>query len=173
MEFRYDAYCGLYCGACGVLIANERDKLEQLAKAWEVEPEKLECHGCKSETSSSFCVSCNIRSCAESKEIDFCFQCEQFPCTRLVEFKNDKYTHHSIILRNLAFIRDKGVGEWLEEQRIRWSCPSCGERFSWYDEICKKCGRKLHNCVNDLKTVQHFEKTEGEPQSTTPPFADA
>ena len=68
MEFKYDAYCGLYCGACGVLIANERDKLEQLAKAWKVEPEKLECHGCKSETSSSFCVSCNIRSCAESKD---------------------------------------------------------------------------------------------------------
>ena len=27
MKIRYDTYCGLYCGACAVLIANETDEV--------------------------------------------------------------------------------------------------------------------------------------------------
>lgn len=155
MEFRYDTYCGLYCGACDVLIANKNGNVEKLAKAWNMKPEKLRCHGCKTEIISSFCATCDIKKCAEkeNKKVDFCFQCAEYPCARLVEFKNDKYPHHSVVLKNLDIIHDKGIDKWLEEQNSRWSCPNCGTKFSWYDKVCQNCGEKLYSCEDEEKDL--------------------
>jgi len=152
MEFRYDTYCGLYCGACEVLIANKNGEVEKLAKAWNMKPKELRCHGCKTETTASFCATCDVKKCAENK-VEFCFQCNEYPCARLVEFKNDKYPHHSVVLKNLNSIRDKGINKWLEEQETRWSCPGCGTKFSWYDKVCKKCGEKLYSCEDEEKDL--------------------
>jgi len=41
MPFRYDTYCGLYCGACEILLANEKGSVEALAQAWNRDPESL------------------------------------------------------------------------------------------------------------------------------------
>lgn len=153
MEFKYDTYCGLYCGACEVLVATKNGDVEKAAKAWNMKPEELRCHGCKTGTISSFCSTCDIKKCAEDKRVDFCFQCDEYLCARLVEFKNDKYPHHSVILKNLDFIRGKGINKWLEEQEARWSCPNCGAKFSWYDQVCKKCGEKLYSCEDEEKDL--------------------
>lgn len=153
MEFRYDTYCGLYCGACEVLIANKNGEVEKLAKAWNMKTKELRCHGCKTETTASFCATCDVKKCAENKKVDFCFQCNEYPCARLVEFKNDKYPHHSVVLKNLDSIREKGINKWLEEQETRWSCPGCGMKFSWYDKVCKKCGEKLYSCEDEEKDL--------------------
>ena len=32
MKFRYDTYCGLYCGACPVILAIEENRLEEFAE---------------------------------------------------------------------------------------------------------------------------------------------
>ena len=34
MKKRYDAYCGLYCGACEILLMNELGKIEEKAMEW-------------------------------------------------------------------------------------------------------------------------------------------
>jgi hypothetical protein len=39
MDYRYDTVCGLYCGACDVLLANEKHEVASLAKAWDMKPE--------------------------------------------------------------------------------------------------------------------------------------
>ncbi|MGB2698538.1 MAG: DUF3795 domain-containing protein, partial [Candidatus Zixiibacteriota bacterium] len=149
MEFKYDIYCGLYCGACAVLLANEKGEVEKKAKEWRMKPEELKCHGCKTETIATFCVTCELKKCAEDKNVDYCFQCAEYPCARLLEFKNDKHPHHSIVLKNLKFISEKGRDRWLKEQKARWSCPKCGAKFSWYDKTCQNCGEKLYNCEDE------------------------
>lgn len=154
MRYRYDTYCGLYCGACAVLIANREGILEESAQEWEMDPEDLKCHGCKSRTMAIYCKTCDIRQCAEDNQVDFCFQCTEYPCTRLVEFRNDECPHHSVVFQNLETIQKKGVQKWLEEQESRWSCPECGKKFAWYDDTCKKCGTKLYNCKNEEKDIQ-------------------
>jgi predicted RNA-binding Zn-ribbon protein involved in translation (DUF1610 family) len=153
MKFRYDTYCGLYCGACAILLANERDEVEKKAKEWKMKPEELKCHGCKTETIASFCVTRDIRKCAEKKKIHFCFQCEEYPCDLLVGFKNDKHPYHSVVLTNLDSIREKGIAEWSDEQEVRWSCTGCGTKLSWYDRTCRKCGNEFYNCQDEEKDL--------------------
>lgn len=153
MKFRCDTYCGLYCGACSVFIANKKGIVEERAKEWEMNPEDLKCHGCKTEITAVYCKDCDIRQCAENNNIEFCFECGDYPCNRLREFRNDEWPHHSVVLQNLETIQKKGVQEWVKEQEIRWSCPECGTLFAWYDEVCKKCGNTLYNCKDEEKEL--------------------
>ena len=37
------------------------------------------CKGCRKERCILF-KNCNVRECSESKQVDFCFQCAEFPC---------------------------------------------------------------------------------------------
>uniref|UniRef100_A0A7C6EAJ4 DUF3795 domain-containing protein n=1 Tax=candidate division WOR-3 bacterium TaxID=2052148 RepID=A0A7C6EAJ4_UNCW3 len=154
MKFRYDSYCGIYCGACDTLIANEKGEVAKLAKEWKRKPEELKCLGCKTTTNAIFCVRCKMRHCAQKKKVDFCFQCDEFPCPRLIAFRNDKSPHHSIVLRNLRIIQEIGVEKWLEDQDKRWRCKSCGDKFSWYDRKCVQCGSELYNCEDEEKELK-------------------
>ena len=70
-KFRFDTYCGLYCGACLVLGANQKNEVEQVAKEWKMQPEEIKCFGCKTETNSIFCIDCEIKLCAQKKKVEF------------------------------------------------------------------------------------------------------
>ncbi len=153
MAFRYDTLCGLYCGACDVLIANENNTVEELANSWNMDPDVLRCHGCKSDVIAVYCTDCGIRACAVQKEVEYCFQCDEYPCPRLMDFRNDDHPHHSIVLQNLGSIRTKGIDKWLEEQRVRWNCSDCGNGVSWYDKTCAVCGSRLYSCEDEEKDI--------------------
>jgi hypothetical protein len=38
-----------------------------------------ECYGCRVDNCKLF-KSCNVRACSKAKQVDFCFQCSEFPC---------------------------------------------------------------------------------------------
>lgn len=156
MEFRYDTYCGLNCGACPVLGANERGDDEWIKKAAEMEgskPEDLRCLGCKTNVTAMFCTDCGMRLCAREKGLEFCFECDEYPCKRIEDFRNDQWAHHSVIFTNLRDIKEKGIDAWREEQKARWSCKTCGTRFYWYSEKCSKCDAKLYNSKDEEKDL--------------------
>ena len=162
MEFRYDTFCGLYCGACDVLQASKRGTVEALAQAWGMEPAALRCQGCKSPVNAVYCVNCDIKACAEERQLDSCFQCDDYPCARLVDFRNDEHPHHSIVLQNLGQIQRVGLGHWLADQRARWSCPRCGSEFTWYDKSCGICGGAVSNCEEEEdRIVDEFTTSHG------------
>ena len=48
------------------------------------------CHGCRNEQCKLF-KNCGVRPCHQNKEVDFCFQCEEFPCNR-TNFDDIVYT---------------------------------------------------------------------------------
>lgn len=125
MKQRPDSYCGIYCGACP----------------------QSECLGCKVDHPDHHSPDCTFMACAREKGVEFCSECEEYPCTALREFNDDKWAHHSTILPNLETIRSKGHEAWLEEQKKRWSCPSCGAGFTWYDKQCTSCKQKVQDCT--------------------------
>jgi len=156
MKIRYDTYCGLNCAACPVGIANEledRDMIRKMSKEWGRNPEELSCHGCKSEETAVFCRDCSMRLCALEKGLEFCFQCEAYPCQALLDFRDDDASLHSMVLFNQERIKDMGFEAWLESEEKRWSCPGCGRRFSWYSGTCPECGEKLYSCVMEEKDL--------------------
>ena len=46
-----------------------------------------ECKGCRKESCKLF-KSCKVRACHKEKQVDFCFQCDEFPC------KNTGFDEH-------------------------------------------------------------------------------
>lgn len=154
MDSKHDSYCGLYCGACEILFMNELDKIDEKAKEWNMNINDVKCSGCKTNQNSIYCIDCDIKSCAGSKNVDFCFECSDFPCSLILDFRNDKYPHHSVVLKNLKSVKEKGLDYWLKEQRERWQCTNCGSRFTWYDEKCNNCGETLYNCENEEKDLE-------------------
>lgn len=124
------APCGVYCGACPSF-----DKT---------------CKGCASEDRNqnrSSKWSCKIRTCCyDQKKLDYCIDCEKFPCTIIDKKLISSHTYdprykyrHEIpnIFSNLKMIT---VENYLEYQRQRWKCDSCGGRISFYNYTCEKCG---------------------------------
>jgi hypothetical protein len=148
-EYEYGAYCGLYCGACAILVATERGEVEKLLEKKEAAGytvEQLTCRGCKTDVLARWCADCEMRRCARERGVAFCCDCDDYPCEHNKAFHADKYAHHSVVIKNLEAVREKGPAAWLAEQKERWSCPSCGARFTWYDEKCKGCGEALYDC---------------------------
>lgn len=144
--FRRDGYCGLYCGACPRFLASENDTLEQLAAEKNTTPDLIRCHGCKSAVVSGWCAICNLKQCARSKGLEFCDDCDQYPCADLQGFINDlNYPYHSLVPQDLQTIRQKGLDAWLREQNVRWRCPACGTKYSWHTTTCPTCGGPTRN----------------------------
>lgn len=100
--------CGLHCGKCFAFAEGEIGTLsKQLKKSlgnFDVYAERFvslleepafgkypdfktllnllsepKCKGCRKEKCILF-KSCKVRECTERKEVDFCFQCSDFPC---------------------------------------------------------------------------------------------
>jgi hypothetical protein len=153
MEFRYDTFCGLYCGACDVSQANRSGTVAALARDWGMEPDQLRCQGCKSAVNAVYCIDCDIKACASSRTVEYCFQCADYPCVRLLTFRDDDSAHHSVVSNNLDRLREQGLDRWLAEQRLRWTCPSCGAETTWYETACRACGGQLYNCQDEERRI--------------------
>jgi hypothetical protein len=170
-EFRYDTYCGLYCGACDIMRACREGGVTGRAPQWADLPARftghlphaeIKCHGCKSDDVFAGCNGCPIRKCARQKGLTgTCADCGKYPCMiwRLFSLVaklrrlDRKLPHWRIAPRNLKRMKDAGISRWLEEQQAVWQCPDCGTAFSWYRERCAKCGR-------DVEPLKDYNKID-------------
>lgn len=173
-DYNYDSYCGLYCGACDILMAYKTGNKTNFSCFW-TEPRlkayqksqgntcsksdlELKCHGCKSDTVFVNCRSCVIKNCAIEKNVEHCPQCKDYPCNFIADLKNgEKVLNHLKEKEdNLQKIKEIGVNNWLLEQEKRWKCPGCQTSFSWYSSVCSNCGEDLSkhaykfNIINSL-----------------------
>ncbi|PKN97319.1 MAG: hypothetical protein CVU42_16405 [Chloroflexi bacterium HGW-Chloroflexi-4] len=142
MEFVFDSYCGVFCGACPIMLATNAGKLEQ----------DKQCFGCKSEKPTGYCKTCGIKACANKQGIDFCIQCTQMTnCDLFQKFTSDPvYQYGQCVIKNMEKIQIIGLQNWLEMQAKRWRCKNCGETQSWYQESCPRCGQFVENYKADL-----------------------
>jgi hypothetical protein len=118
-KFPYGA-CGLYCAACGT----------------------LDCGGCGSDYVDGYSLKCKFRNCTREKKVEFCSECEEYPCRELETFMHDEWPHHRSAKANLEFIKAHGKQKWLEEQKKLWTCTNCNRRIFWYQNACS-CNTKL------------------------------
>lgn len=139
---RLAAVCGLFCPSCGVFIGTREDP-ERLAKTAErsgVAVEEFRCDGCRAERRCIYCRNiCKMTGCAAEKGIDFCGQCEQYPCGELKEFQA-KMPHRIELWRSQERIKEAGYERWYKEMIEHYSCKECGTLNSAYDISCRKCG---------------------------------
>lgn len=68
------------------------------------------CQGCRKEKCKLFKI-CNVRACSEEKEVEFCFQCSQFPCEH-TGFDEHLYKRFVTINKRM---REIGIEKYYEE----------------------------------------------------------
>lgn len=126
------ASCGVFCGAC-----------PSFGKS---------CQGCPSEDvkqKRKSKWSCEIRNCCYfTHNINFCFECSEFPCKKLGKklfnshSDDPKYQYRHEIIKNLEMLSELGVKDYLKYQEKKWECPSCKGRVYWYHYRCSQCNQE-------------------------------
>ena len=140
--------CGLYCGTCPAYLAyrkNDSAYIEKNAREKGFPPEALRCDGCLSDRVAAHCKDCRhgFRKCAAEKKITWCFQCSEFPCQRLLDFKDvhvvNGISHHEHVIDDLRYMKEHGIQAWVEIQDRKARCPECGQVLYWFDRECPEC----------------------------------
>ncbi len=67
------------------------------------------CHGCRNEQCKLF-KNCGVRLCHQKKGVDFCYQCEEFPCSG-TGFDENLY---GAWVRINEIIKSKGIEKYYE-----------------------------------------------------------
>lgn len=133
------APCGLHCGMCFAFtdgdIHHFSNRLKQALGNFDVYAQRFvemlgepvfskypdfkeflnylsvaSCQGCRKEKCKLF-KNCNVRVCSEEKQVDFCFQCKQFPCDN-TGFDEHLYKRFVAINKRMQEI---GVEEYYNE----------------------------------------------------------
>lgn len=146
-RFELLGICGVYCGACTTFRAyNDADK--ELID-WEIKMgmprDEIICKGCRSGFVNKWCSQCKFRKCVKNKGVDNCFECQLFPCKKLVDFSKTR-AHRQLGRRNLVQLKGGNFEEWLRQQE--------NDGFALHAE---------KSCTGTLKTVQIVEQDSSTP----------
>jgi len=138
---RLVAACGLFCPACTLYIATLEDpkRLKRLAKRFQLSEEKVKCYGCHSDKRGPYCKTCKMVACAAEKGIDFCGECDTYPCEELKTFQ-EAMPHRIELWSAQERIKNAGYKQWFQEMVEEFSCPHCDTINSAYDLTCRNCG---------------------------------
>ncbi len=154
-----DGYCGIFCGACSVSRHGETGRGDAFTSCLRGVPAReLACQGCKSDVRYVGCRVCTIRECAVARGVPHCADCPEYPCRTYRGWQSvgKLLPHVREAGASGAAIRSGGADAWLSAQVKRWSCPQCGERFSWYAARCSGCGRGLRAEAYALSGVRRI-----------------
>lgn len=133
MNINLLAPCGLYCGSCRQYLARSEGILEQKGL-------KHGCEGCRIRDKNCTFVK---KDCPplRKKEIDFCYECSNFPCDNLIKLSEIYVTRYNVsLIENLKRLKKVGIDKWLEEQIEYFKCPKCGGKMCIHDSECFNCG---------------------------------
>lgn len=143
--------CGLFCPACNIYIASTEDasRLQALCERYGLSSEQARCFGCRSEKRFPYCDTCKMRECSLRKGIDFCIECEDYPCEEILSFHASR-PHRIEICKDLVYIKSSGFESWFSEMLEHYSCYNCKTLNSAYDLFCRTCG-----AVPSCRYVEH------------------
>ncbi|MCP3922297.1 MAG: DUF3795 domain-containing protein [Desulfobacterales bacterium] len=130
MDFlKMTAPCGLDCFNCHFFLAhedeNEMKKVEALAERFNFEADKMLCKGCRSHDGKiplqmhiygekHFCAA---YECIKKKGLDFCYECDDFPCDNLHPYADQaENLPHNYKVFNLCLINKMGLEKWANEK---------------------------------------------------------
>ena len=110
------APCGIDCAMCQLYKALTDDNLRQtIIERLKLPPEKATCTGCRSIDGHCPVIGeqCATYVCATERVHDFCSDCADFPCRKLMPCSDraDKLPHN-IKIYSLTLRKEKGEAEW-------------------------------------------------------------
>ena len=123
------APCGMNCGICVAFFGYTMKGGKR----------KHACKGCR--VRSSLCAFIK-RQCEKlvTNQIDYCFECTDFPCENLTKLDKRYRTKYGMsMIENLTYIQTKGIQQFLNHEEERWECPTCGGIICIHNKTCYSC----------------------------------
>lgn len=123
----YLAPCGINCYCCYMHLRK-----------------KNTCLGCfdNSESKPESCKKCKKKKCVTEKGLDYCFQCEDYPCLTIKNFNKRYLDRYKVNLKdNLQFALENGIIRFMDREISKWKCTQCGGVINMHDKLCSECGR--------------------------------
>ena len=129
MKIELIAPCGMNCGICLGFFGYTMNGNKRKSKCTGCNPSGKSCAHLK-----KFCE--RLRK----KEIEYCYECHDFPCTHLEKLDN-KYRERfdMSMINNLESIRDNGMDNFLKQQEKIYKCPECGGTICVHNGFCYNC----------------------------------
>lgn len=111
--------CGMDCFNCIVYEKNIDDEtINRLAKLTNKPTSAVPCKGCRNGDGGcpAFMKGCATLSCVKKKGLEFCYECSDFPCDRLIPCKDSAdRLPHNFKLYNSCQIKKLGLIEWSKK----------------------------------------------------------
>lgn len=122
------APCGINCGVCRAHLRA-----------------KNKCPGCRASDldKPKTRITCKIKTCQAltGTAEKYCFECESFPCQSLNQLdKRYRLKYGMSVIENLLAIKSFGMEKFLEQEKVRWACRSCGGVVCVHTGKCSSCG---------------------------------
>ncbi|MFH1135954.1 MAG: DUF3795 domain-containing protein [Pseudomonadota bacterium] len=116
------APCGLDCFNCPMYHAG-LDEAKRMAAAEKLglPPEKAQCRGCRNEEGTiaflGMTKPCHVFECITRQGLDFCHQCDDFPCDHLHPYADRAaQVPHNTKVFNLCLIEKMGLEKWADKK---------------------------------------------------------
>ena len=144
-EHKYISYCGKYfCAFCdyykGTIVkaaqnllgfAERYGSLRVMANAYQtcnfdefmkglkwLASQEKPCKGCRFGGGWSWWGDCPVRDCCSQKDIDFCYQCQEFPCKRLKE--EPLLDSKKAMIEANNQMKAMGIEVWIQQLRKKY-----------------------------------------------------
>ena len=103
---------------------------------------KNSCKGCLScdNDKPEHCRKCSIKDCVNQKEINYCFECNLFPCKTIKNLDKNYVKNYGIsLIKNSISVKTEGIESFLLKEKELWTCKKCGGIISLHDKQCSEC----------------------------------
>jgi len=113
------APCGLDCFNCPSFEGNITEEWKKQVSAFlKIPVEEAPCKGCRDE--KGYCKfgpnqQCATWNCVVEKGVQFCHECAEFPCERLMPTQQGATYPHNMKVYNLCRVKLIGLDAWIEE----------------------------------------------------------
>jgi len=117
------AVCGIDCFNCEFFHTNVDAFFARLPSekraafaARGMTIDKVRCQGCRKSGCTAIQGECETLACATEHNVEFCFECKDFPCARLQPLvQGAERVPHNLKVYNLCAIKNRGVAAWAAE----------------------------------------------------------
>lgn len=113
------SHCGVDCFNCQIYRENIQPELaDQIAAQRKIDPADVACDGCKDGGCSLFGDrKCECKECVLARGIEFCYECDEFPCQVLHPCAWHAATYpQNQKMYNLMRMKKIGVERWAKEE---------------------------------------------------------
>jgi hypothetical protein len=97
------------------------------------------CGGCQTrqETCTFFKNHCKNPN---REKIQYCFECQDFPCDELKKIDKDySGKYEASLIENFSYIKNRGMKEFLKNEEEKYKCPTCGGVTCVHTKKCYTC----------------------------------